>query len=221
MQGTYAHGQTILNTRKVNVNQHIEMIPTDRIIAGAYQRELTASRVAKIVGKFDPAKLGVLLVNQRGNGSYAILDGQHRLAALRIVGVPEVRCIALKGLSPEEEVDYFRFQNENTRALTAYDLFNAGVCAKDVHFVTLNYLLKLYGFSVSRWAAHVALLQWTHCRRSRRYSAFPPWSRYSRSSRRRGQQTRRWYVGRCWPGWANLSCASGRNARSSSSPRVW
>lgn len=150
MQDTNVNEQAKLDIRKVDVFQKVEMIPTSRIVTGAYQRELTAGRVAKIVNQFSPAMLGVLVVNKRADGTYAILDGQHRLAALRIVGVPEVRCIVLDGLTPEEEADYFRFQNENTRSLTAYDLFNAGVCAKDVHFVTLKHLLDKYGFRVSR-----------------------------------------------------------------------
>jgi len=147
---TQPMAQMALDTRAVDVFQQVALIPTSQIITGAYQRELMASRVAKIVSVFSPAKLGVLVVNKRTDGTYAVLDGQHRLAALRILGVPEVRCIVLMGLTPEEEADYFRSQNENSRSLTAYDLFNAGVCAKDVHFVTLKYLLDMYGFRVSK-----------------------------------------------------------------------
>ena len=135
---TQPAAQMALDTRAVDVFQQIAMIPTSQIVTGSYQRELTASRVAKIANAFNPAKLGALVVNKRADGTHAILDGQHRLAALRILGVPEVRCILLEGLSPEEEADYFRSQNENSRALTAFDLFNAGVCAKDVHFVALK-----------------------------------------------------------------------------------
>ena len=133
-----------------DVEQLIELIPMQNIVTGAYQRNVCARTVAMIVSKFDPAKLGVLVVNHRTDGTYAIIDGQHRLAALRIMGVAQARCIVLEGMTLEEEADYFRFQNENKRALTAFDTFNAGVCAKDVHFVTLKYLLEKYGFRVSR-----------------------------------------------------------------------
>lgn len=65
------------------VEQRIECVPLERIVTEQYQRILNMKNVAGIVKNFDPAKLGVLVVSRRGDGTYAVLDGQHRLAALR------------------------------------------------------------------------------------------------------------------------------------------
>lgn len=145
-----ANGVLLPDDAQLAQAQRVELIPVCDIVTGGYQRELTASRVARIVSAFNPAKLGVLVVNHREDGTYAILDGQHRLACLRVMGYQHARCVVLSGLTIQEEADYFRFQNENVRALTAFDLFNAGVHAKDPHYVTLKYLLEKYDFRANR-----------------------------------------------------------------------
>ena len=68
------------------VEQRIECVPLERIVTEQYQRILNMKNVAGIVKNFDPAKLGVLVVSHRTDGTYAVLDGQHRLTALRRLG---------------------------------------------------------------------------------------------------------------------------------------
>ena len=80
---------------------------------------------------FDPAKLGVLVVSHRADGTYAVLDGQHRLAALRRLGYDAANCIVLEGMTIRQEADYFRRQNENKQSLRINDTFNASLWAED------------------------------------------------------------------------------------------
>ena len=93
------------------VEQRIECVPLERIVAEQYQRILNMKNVAGIVKNFDPAKLGVLVVSHRADGTYAVLDGQHRLAALRRLGYDAANCIVLEGMTIRQEADYFRRQN--------------------------------------------------------------------------------------------------------------
>ena len=79
--------------------QSIERIPLSEICIEPYQRVLNNARVKRIADNFDPARVGVLLLSKRGPHSYAIVDGQHRLCAIRQIGVPDAVCIVVVGLS--------------------------------------------------------------------------------------------------------------------------
>ena len=106
------------------VEQRIECVPLERIVTEQYQRILNMKNVAGIVKNFDPAKLGVLVVSHRADGTYAVLDGQHRLTALRRLGYDAANCIVLEGMTIRQEADYFRRQNENKQSLRIKELMD-------------------------------------------------------------------------------------------------
>jgi hypothetical protein len=61
---------------------YIDAILAELLFADpSYQRDLDPKRVTKMVSEFDQRLVGVLEVSARGNGRFAILDGQHRWAA--------------------------------------------------------------------------------------------------------------------------------------------
>ena len=128
--------------------QSIERIPLSEICIEPYQRVLNNARVKRIADNFDPARVGVLLLSKRGPHSYAIVDGQHRLCAMRQIGVPDAVCIVVVGLSYEEEANYFRIQTRDTNALSAYSLYKAGVQAKDEHFLRIEAILVQNDYEV-------------------------------------------------------------------------
>ena len=123
------------------VHQQIRLIPLAHIVTEEYQRVLNMRNVAGIVRHFDPAKLGVLVVSHRADGTYSVLDGQHRLAALRRLGYTSANCIVLEGMSIREEADYFRRQNENKQTLRIADTFNASVWAEDEESMQIKRLM--------------------------------------------------------------------------------
>lgn len=113
-----------------------------------YQRELSQRRVRKTADEFDPAKLGVLEVSQRGKDKYAVFDGQHRLAVLEIVGYTEAPCLVHEGLSPQKEAALFvAIQNERKRP-QAIEEFVARVFAGDPQAVAINNILKKQGLRI-------------------------------------------------------------------------
>ena len=128
------------------VEQRIECVPLERIVTEQYQRILNMKNVAGIVKNFDPAKLGVLVVSHRADGTYAVLDGQHRLAALRRLGYDAANCIVLEGMTIRQEADYFRRQNENKQSLRINDTFNASLWAEDAESLRIKALMDKYGF---------------------------------------------------------------------------
>ena len=98
--------------------QSIERVPLNEICIEPYQRILNNARVKRIADNFDPARVGVLLLSKRGEHRYAIVDGQHRLCAMRQIGLQEAVCIICgrhvlrrrSGLFPHSDQGYQRAQ---------------------------------------------------------------------------------------------------------------
>ncbi|MDO5299978.1 MAG: ParB N-terminal domain-containing protein [Clostridia bacterium] len=129
-----------------NVEQNIWLIPLGLIRTEIYQRVLNMKNVNRIVKEFNPAKLGVLVVSKRDDGTYSVLDGQHRLTALRRLGFSAANCIVLENMTVQEEADYFRRQNENKQNLRIADTFNASLYAEDEESLEIKRLMDKYGF---------------------------------------------------------------------------
>ena len=132
-----------------NNNQKIDSIALREIQVDEYQRNISDGRAQRIAYEFDPAKVGVLIVSHR-DGKYYIIDGQHRLNALRILNIERANCIVLENMTYEEEADYFRKQNKDCRRLSLQDRFLAGVEAGDEMCVTINTIVNKNGFVINR-----------------------------------------------------------------------
>lgn len=55
-----------------------------------YGRPLSETRVKSILKHFDPLGLGTILLSMRDDNRYAIIDGQHRIAAAMEYGMTSV-----------------------------------------------------------------------------------------------------------------------------------
>lgn len=97
------------------------------------QRELVPNRVNALVAKFDPEQLGLPTANLR-DGHWWIIDGQHRIEALKAWlgdGWEEQHVLvsAYEGLTEAEEADTFLKVND-AMAVNAFSKFRVGVKAK-------------------------------------------------------------------------------------------
>lgn len=72
-----------------------------------YQSPVKESQVKKIVRNFDPKKLHTIVVNKRANGLFYIIDGQHRVEALKELGAPMIDATIHEGLTVEEEAEMY------------------------------------------------------------------------------------------------------------------
>jgi hypothetical protein len=140
-------GDKAENDEQKNVDQRIEIIPLNRVMAAAYQRTTNTKQVVRIMNNFNEAKLGVLIVSER-DGNFYIVDGTHRVSALRRLGYKSAMFIVLEGLTYEQEADFFRRQNENTRQLTLYTRFKAGLESNDKLCKTINAIVERNMFVV-------------------------------------------------------------------------
>lgn len=136
----------------------------DLIVDPDVQRDLDQRRVAKIAEDLNLEALGVVTVSHRANGTYHIIDGQHRVAALKVAGGEgdKVMCRVFDDLAVQEEAELFRLLN-NTAKPMAVDLFRVRVVEGEAAAIDISRILSDHGWKVgtstspSIFAAVVAL----------------------------------------------------------------
>jgi len=118
------------------------------------QRPEDGVRVASIAGDFEPEALGVIHVSKRNDGTHHIIDGQHRIAALKVIGRADkpVTCVLWEGLSRAEEAAMFRRLN-NTRQVQILDRFRVRIVEGDPIACELAGLLHAHGWSIRKSGA--------------------------------------------------------------------
>lgn len=132
---------------KKTTKQQFSFIPLMKIEPSNYQRTTNHSQVKNIVKYFDEAKLGTLTVSLRDE-KYYIIDGAHRLSALRALNYSHALCEILMGLTIEDEANYFRRQGQDKRPLKPLDLFKAGIIAEDEKCLRINEIVKSNNFQI-------------------------------------------------------------------------
>lgn len=115
----------------------------------SYQREQSKDRARRIACEFNWAGFGVLVVSERANGDYFVLDGGHRLLATMLrPEVKNVPCYVFSGLSETDEASAFVYYNAHRRPPCGLDLFAAQVLAGDYNATAVARILRAYGSSV-------------------------------------------------------------------------
>lgn len=107
----------------------IEYIPISRLLVDSnVQRERSEHRVTRIADNFSEDALGTVTVSRRANGSYHIIDGQHRTEAARLARGESfpMPCRVFHGLSIEAEARMFRLLNDTVK-VDALPLFHVRV----------------------------------------------------------------------------------------------
>lgn len=116
----------------------------------AVQRSLDNTRADRIAGDFDVNALGTLVVSQRADGSFHVIDGQHRLAVILLLGHEDwnLRCEVHVGLTRQEEARMFRLLN-NARPVSVIEKFLVRIQEEDPVAVTIADILAEAGWTVS------------------------------------------------------------------------
>ena len=98
---------------------------------GVAQREFNRTRGEYIAANFNPAKFGYPVVN-RADGVNSVIDGQHRVYALKqqpdCTGATIVECECYDDLTQQQMADIFLGRND-TRAVRPFPRFLVGVSA--------------------------------------------------------------------------------------------
>ena len=82
-------------SQKLSVNK----LKTDM----SYQSPVKDAQVKKIVKDFDPQKLHTIVVNRRDDMNFYIIDGQHRVEALKELSIPLVEATVHEGLTIQQD----------------------------------------------------------------------------------------------------------------------
>lgn len=120
------------------------------VVSDRAQRELKQARVDHLVAHFDIEQIGAPVVNERG-GKFFVIDGQHRVAALREIygDSRQVQCWAYVGLTEEEEAEKF-LQINDVLSVSAMDKYEIGVEAGRETEADIDRIVRSCGLVVSR-----------------------------------------------------------------------
>lgn len=114
------------------------------------QRSLETSRAERIAQDFDRAALGTFVVSHRADGTYHLIDGQHRHAVVILLGGDDwpLNCEVHEGLTRAQEARMFRLLN-NSKAVNVLDKFLVRIQEGDPVAVGINVILERHGWTVS------------------------------------------------------------------------
>lgn len=114
------------------------------------QRDLNQARVDKIAAAFDLEQIGTPTVNHR-DGHYYVIDGQHRVEALRQIGWgdQQLQCWAYDGLSEQEEAEKFLKLND-VLVVDHFARFKVGVQAGRPLECDIDRIVRSQGLCVSK-----------------------------------------------------------------------
>lgn len=119
---------------KNNVTTSYKYLQLDSLSTEVYQRTVMDTlHIKRIINNYDPNQIGTIIVSYR-DGRYNVIDGQHRVLALKTLGQHGVMANVFEGLTLEEEAKYFNaFNSANgeSKKVKAHDVFRARVVAKE------------------------------------------------------------------------------------------
>jgi len=127
----------------------IEWLPVSRLeIDMSYQRPLGPVKVNAISSKFNEVAAGVLAVNIRANGQIVVMDGQHRLAAMKKLGIVRAECKVCRELTLEQEAEIYRYCNTARKTPDALNVFKARLVEREPIAIAINNIVEKCGLSI-------------------------------------------------------------------------
>lgn len=125
------------------------VIPLEELFVDKrYQRPLT-NFWKDVRDKWNPAMVGTLVVAERPNGKFAVIDGQTRMEAMSELDLPNAPCLVYHSLRREEEAQLFADLQTKRRGMRTYDRFRAQLVAKDPDAKAIAKIATDIGFSLS------------------------------------------------------------------------
>jgi len=121
-----------------------------------YQRELDKPRAQEMAKTWDRRLVGVLDVADRGLGSqarYAVINGQHRVEAARLID-PDMVLVANihSGLTVADEARLFHEIDAKTRRLTTWDRWRSRRAAADPTVAAIEDIVSEVGLTIAEAA---------------------------------------------------------------------
>ena len=131
-------------------NKVFVLVPVEDLhIDESYQRTVQ-NHVRTIAEEWDDMKCDPLKINYREDGNLYVWDGQHRLVALKIMGIDYVLCVITVGLTQKQEAALFGCQGNGIKKPNPYDIYRANVCSGQEIDSAIKSMCDKYGLSVDK-----------------------------------------------------------------------
>lgn len=137
----------------------LEFLRSDSV----YQPRLNLKRARQMSQNIDWNLIGEIIVNRRvGDRLFHVIDGQHRVAALRMAGEEMAPCEIHYGLTPKEEADLFvRLQDLRRSRLATTDHYRALRAAENPNLLAFERVVEECGLTVTFSASGKSTVQGT------------------------------------------------------------
>jgi hypothetical protein len=114
------------------------------------QRDFRQAHAAEMAANIDLEALGYPVVNRR-DGHYYIVDGQHRIAALKMIGWgdQQIQCDCFEDMTEAEEAELFLRRDER-KAIGTFDKFRIGMTAEREVELDIDRVVRAQGLCVAR-----------------------------------------------------------------------
>lgn len=141
---------TNATTKRVERTARLRWVPIEKMrVNPVAQRDENPSRVDHLALHMDLEQLGTPTVNER-DGWFYIIDGQHRINALKQLGFGDlsVQCWTYSGLSEEDEAERFLKLND-TLTVLPFPKFRASITAGRERETDIDRIVRSAGMVVS------------------------------------------------------------------------
>lgn len=141
---------TTKTSNKVEREARLKWVPIPKMrVSPLAQREVNQARVDSIAANLDLEQIGTPTVSER-DGYFYVIDGQHRVEALKQYGFADdsIQCWTYLGLTEEEEAEKFLKLND-TLAVNAMAKFRVGVQAGREMETDIDRIVRAAGLRVS------------------------------------------------------------------------
>ena len=138
-----------MSTEKKYQEYLIDILPIKDLLIDKYQSSINPLRIKRIVRYFDKEQLQPIDVSLRDN-KYYIVDGQHRVAALKMLSIKEVLAKVHFYLTYEKEAKlYYELNNpQSRRTPTTGHRWNALLEAKTPKHLDIKGIVASNGFEL-------------------------------------------------------------------------
>lgn len=123
----------------------------DLKIDHSYQRVPSQAKIDKIIKNFNSSAIGVVTLSIRENNDLYIIDGQHRVEALKKMGLGDrdLNAIVLFNLTVAQEAELFVTMNDSRTKPKRGDIYRASVKAGDSVSVEIQSVFDKFGLKVA------------------------------------------------------------------------
>lgn len=156
MKGVDTEGfPTITPPASLGPAPQLQWLPIDELVIDlSYQRETTsASRknIRHIAERFNWAFFTPVIVSPIEGGRYAIIDGQHRTTAAKLIGIKSVPC-ALMIADRATQAEAFSAINAQTTKLLPCQIFHARLAAFDQRAIAMKAVCDAAGVRIPKYS---------------------------------------------------------------------